>query len=208
MPPLDRTPLTPLFSVPVLMHRWDDSGALNDELRVAVLEQEKRSAGQAKTNVGGWQSSEDFQKWTGEAGQQLLQRLGEAVNWATFQVFQQAARREEPKWRVAIWANVNRRGDYNMLHVHPGSTWSGVYYVDAGDAAETPPQNGRLTFVSPNLASTNGFFPNTVANSFSVTPQPGLMLVFPSYLQHLVHPYRGERPRISIAFNVKKEPFP
>ena len=33
-----------------------------------------------------------------------------------------------------------------------------------------------------------------------------LFLVFPGWLKHFVHPYRGSRPRVSIAFNVKIEP--
>ena len=32
--------------------------------------------------------------------------------------------------------------------------------------------------------------------------------VFPSYLPHMVYVHQGKRPRISIAFNLRKEPFP
>jgi hypothetical protein len=34
------------------------------------------------------------------------------------------------------------------------------------------------------------------------------MILFPSYVPHDVLPHRGDCPRISIAFNVRKEPFP
>jgi len=34
------------------------------------------------------------------------------------------------------------------------------------------------------------------------------MILFPSYVRHPVLPHRGDRPRISIAFNVRREPFP
>jgi hypothetical protein len=34
------------------------------------------------------------------------------------------------------------------------------------------------------------------------------MVLFSSYVPHSVAPHEGERPRISIAFNVRKEPFP
>jgi hypothetical protein len=36
---------------------------------------------------------------------------------------------------------------------------------------------------------------------FRVRPQSGLLVVFPSWLYHWVHPYAGERPRIAISFN-------
>jgi hypothetical protein len=28
-------------------------------------------------------------------------------------------------WVLGAWANVNRRGDFNQAHTHPGATWSG-----------------------------------------------------------------------------------
>jgi hypothetical protein len=34
------------------------------------------------------------------------------------------------------------------------------------------------------------------------------MVLFPSYVPHAVAPDQGDRPRISIAFNGRKEPFP
>lgn len=41
-----------------------------------------------------------------------------------------------------------------------------------------------------------------------ITPGAGLMVLFPRYLVHGVNPYFGERPRISIAFNPMKDPYP
>jgi hypothetical protein len=34
------------------------------------------------------------------------------------------------------------------------------------------------------------------------------MILFPSYVPHAVPPHHGDRPRISVAFNVRREPFP
>jgi hypothetical protein len=34
------------------------------------------------------------------------------------------------------------------------------------------------------------------------------MILFPSYVPHAVPPHRGAGTRISIAFNVRREPFP
>ena len=34
-----------------------------------------------------------------------------------------------------------------------------------------------------------------------IDPTPGLMVLFPSWLQHFVHPFFGKGERISIAFN-------
>ena len=35
-----------------------------------------------------------------------------------------------------------------------------------------------------------------------------MMVLFPSYLPHAVLAHQGVRRRISIAFNLRKEPFP
>jgi hypothetical protein len=36
---------------------------------------------------------------------------------------------------------------------------------------------------------------------FRVRAQSGLLVMFPSWLYHWVHPYAGETPRIAISFN-------
>ena len=43
---------------------------------------------------------------------------------------------------------------------------------------------------------------------FRVQPQAGLLVVFPSWLYHWVHPYAGERPRIAVSFNATVEVRP
>jgi hypothetical protein len=34
------------------------------------------------------------------------------------------------------------------------------------------------------------------------------MVLFPSYVPHMVFPHAGTGPRISIAFNLRNEPYP
>ena len=41
---------------------------------------------------------------------------------------------------------------------------------------------------------------------FRVRPQAGLLVVFPSWLYHWVHPYAGQTPRIAISFNATLAP--
>ena len=111
------------------------------------------------------------------------------------------------RWRITTWANVSRRGHYNRGHVHPGCTWSGVYYVDAGDADPSDRDSGLLVLQHPIVAATMTFFPGLTPDYHAFRPVSGLMVAFPSYLGHEVQPYGGDRPRISIAFNIKREPF-
>jgi len=41
---------------------------------------------------------------------------------------------------------------------------------------------------------------------FRVRPQAGLLVIFPSWLYHWVHPYTGQTPRIAISFNATSAP--
>ncbi|EEA04372.1 hypothetical protein BH160DRAFT_0274 [Burkholderia sp. H160] len=43
-------------------------------------------------------------------------------------------------------------------------------------------------------------------STFMIRPRSGMLVVFPGWLQHYVHPYRGTRPRIIIASNVVMSP--
>jgi hypothetical protein len=41
---------------------------------------------------------------------------------------------------------------------------------------------------------------------FRVRPQAGLLVIFPSWLYHWVHPYTGQTPRIAVSFNATLAP--
>lgn len=195
-----------LFATPVMEHAWPGSEGLNARLREAVLAEALRAPGVAQTNVGGWHSAPGTLEFCGEAGQALVRRMVEMTQEATLRLY--AGFNEPPEqlgWSLSAWANVNRRGDYNAMHTHPGATWSGVYFVDDGDGEE---EGTPLMLSDPCPTRTSAFFPGLPGGTFSIRPVPGLMVLFPGYLPHVVPPHRGARPRISIAFNLTKDPFP
>jgi uncharacterized protein (TIGR02466 family) len=134
--------------------------------------------------------------------------MNEMIEEATLRLYAEFSRPPQPlSWILSAWANINRRGDFNQVHTHPGATWSGVYYVDHGES--NPDAEGTaIHLYDPCPARTNIFFPELSASNVLFKPEPGLMILFPSYVPHDVLPHRGDRPRISIAFNVRKEPFP
>ena len=78
----------------------------------------------------------------------------------------------------------------------------------AGQSQILQPRLTAIRLSDPNPARTNLFFPELSASDILFKPEPGLMILFPSYVPHAVLPHRGDRPRISIAFNVRREPFP
>jgi uncharacterized protein (TIGR02466 family) len=113
------------------------------------------------------------------------------------------------RWRLHAWPNVNRFGDYHDYHNHPRSYLSGTYYVQVPTEVEDlrgrgDLRPGRITLYDPrstaNMTAIRGD-PN-VEPEYTVTPTPGLMLVWPSFVNHFVHPNLSSTPRVSISFNV------
>lgn len=198
-----------LFSSPFISHAWPDSEALNRELKQKILAHERESpqSGQNKSNVGGWHSEVGQLQFCGAAGKSLIERATAMANEATRRVL---AGRDAPPfgWTLEAWANVNRAGDFNRSHIHGMSTWSGTYYVDDGDPPADAAFGTALELTDPCAQRASTFFPAVLPPGIFIRPQPGLMVMFPSYLPHMVMPHRGKRPRISIAFNFRKNPFP
>lgn len=186
-----------MFSTPLFSYVLSDAAGLNDDLRVLILDRERRLPSAAKSNQGGWQSSADFFRWESHAVTTLEYYISHALNIATLRIPVPAELAIE--FELYGWAAVNRRGHYNTVHIHPQATWSGVYYVDAGD--DTADAAAALEFSHPVTAAAMTFFPGVLPPARIVQPQTGMIILFPGYLQHSVRMYHGERPRICIAFN-------
>lgn len=101
----------------------------------------------------------------------------------------------------SMWSIINEPGASNRAHVHPGSLWSGVYYVkaaaDSGSIEFTDPRTANLMH-RPQYSKRLGVCdPAKIYN-----PIPGKLLVFPSWLYHMVHPNLSKEDRVIISFNL------
>ncbi len=114
-------------------------------------------------------------------------------------------------WRANLWANINRKGEGNAFHSHPGAFWSGVYYVDDGGIDADPSLGGELEFMDPRgplplmLAPHLGYVGSSDRSNTSIQalrPKPGRLVMFPAWLMHQVRAYHGTAERISVAFNL------
>ena len=209
MAELEKATFANLFASPMISHVWSDAAALNEELRTRILAHEKTTSGAAATNVGGWHSEPGQLEFCGEAGRRLVRHMYEMADEATRRVLDDCKLpSRKMRWTLHAWANVNRDGDFNRTHTHAGTTWSGTYYVDTGNPPPEDEFGTPIHFFDPCQGRANTFMPLTVPISILIRPEPGLMIMFPSYLPHMVYPHKGDRPRISIAFNLRREPFP
>jgi uncharacterized protein (TIGR02466 family) len=100
------------------------------------------------------------------------------------------------------WVNMHDRGGFNFLHMHEGSLLSGSLYL------KVPQGSGQFVFRDPRpgviLGSVKGGVPNGHAD-IHLTPSDGLLVLFPSWMEHYVEPHDSAEPRITIAFNAVDE---
>ncbi len=192
-----------VFATPLLTHVWNDGPEFNAALRERILAREVESSGVTKSNQGGWHSEIGRLEFLGELGQLLVSHMYAFGDEANRRVLAEHSLQSGPsRWTLTAWANVNRNGEFNAVHVHPGSTWSGTYYVDSGDPTDSA--NGtRLQLFDPCQGRSTTFLAALLPHSVFIRPRQGLMILFPSYVPHMVFPHAGAGPRISIAFNLR-----
>lgn len=194
------------FGTPVAAYQWPESAELNKELRALILKVETQTAGRVRSNVKGWHSETDLFKWDAGCVRVLKERAEKLAIELTRLIAAPTGQARTFQFRSTAWANILRDGGYNSVHNHPNSLWSGVYYVDRGEPDPTPNENGKLELLDPRGGINMVYIEKNVLDGrYVIEPVPGLMLVFPSWLKHMVHPYFGKGERISIAFNVSVE---
>ena len=108
----------------------------------------------------------------------------------------------------SAWIVSQYENEYNPAHNHTGCDISAVIYL------KTPDVKGRRNIESKKGKKDNdgdiSFIHNSVGHRnfdifekgiMSITPTAGLLVMFPSYLAHLVYPFIGEGERRCLPFN-------
>lgn len=103
-----------------------------------------------------------------------------------------------PARTLRVWGTVLEAGGRQAPHLHPLGYLSGVYYlrVPAPGPAGDPAQ-GWLEFGRPP----DRFAAGAPAAVRLVEPQPGRLVLFPSWFLHCTRPFTATATRISIAFD-------
>jgi uncharacterized protein (TIGR02466 family) len=187
----------PLFPSIVHCIEINDFEKIKKEI-VDFAYQEKRinPKGVNKTNKGGWQSESKYHSFDNIIKSTILNAFESSLS-----IF-----KEYLEYRfTAIWININKKGDCNILHCHPDSHLSGVLWVD------TPQESGEFGCDSSCFYDrfremecyAEHFKKQMYAyNSYYFNPTEGSMLLFPSSLNHYVTENKCRHDRISISFNL------
>ena len=101
----------------------------------------------------------------------------------------------------SLWVNLLKPGGHHSGHIHPHSILSGTLYVEA------PSESGAIRFEDPRLPMMMAApvrredAPEDLRPFITVTPRPGLLLMWESWLRHEVLPGRAKADRLSVSFN-------
>ncbi len=206
--------LTPQIALafPTLIGRFPitNTEATNAELLQLLLEREQAAPSRDYANMGGYHSSGDLLDWPAPSIATLKTWFTQALTHmvqATGQLPEVQGRAAPPRggFRISAWGNISRKGNYHRMHNHPGSAWSGVYYVTSNTTQGS--MGGVLEMYDPRpfteMVETPG---SPYGQRVHIRPVPGLMVLFPSWLYHFVHPNDTDDVRVSIAFNATWQP--
>ncbi len=200
------------FATPVVFAELEDPEQLNMELRQTILARRSEETGRPDSDAVSWRSGWDFASWGGETAKQLLESFA-AISHDMTQIrpAENTSPSQEIPWSLSARAVVNPDGDASLAHAHPNCFWSGVYYADDGGITSDSSVAGELELFDPrgpapvmysSAVRMNVPGGENAGSYHRIRPKNGLMVIFPSWLQHSVTPYRGAGTRISIAINL------
>lgn len=164
------------------------SVSFNEDFTGWIQGQMKKQKSVVKSNRGGWQSP--LYKSEGEF-EPLVKEIVEFCGHLPLNI----KAIDIPQ----LWVNVNKKGDWNTIHQHGQYHLAGTYYV------KVPKDSGRIVFRDPRPAAISNTF---IVNKFdkgelrNVDLMEGLLMIWPSYLDHFVEPSQTDEERISISFDI------
>jgi uncharacterized protein (TIGR02466 family) len=197
--------VTQAFPTLIGQLRVPDPEVMNRDLQALILAEEVEYPSLGRSNIGGWHSRPNFLCRREPAVAALVTWLSSALR----RIIDATANANTFKGTLSVsaWATISRAGAYHAPHSHPDSAWSGVYYVNSGSDSPDRPLSGFLEFLDPRAGVDAVTAPgDPYGEPFRVRPQTGLLLIFPSWLYHWVHPYAGHIPRIAVSFNATLAP--
>tara|TARA_X000000368_G_C23018996_1_gene707099 strand:- start:1137 stop:1724 length:588 start_codon:yes stop_codon:yes gene_type:complete len=186
------------FSTPVWTSKIDNFDLVNKEILEYILSLQKSDPnGVVKSNFHGWHSN-DF-NLKDNAPKKFISSLMVGINIALNDMNWDLEKQEVKI--TNMWAIINERGAFNQKHHHGNSDISAAYYVNAyencGDISFYDPRPAPV-FKHPLSKSANLL--NASVNS--IKPEEGMLVLFPSYVEHSVSPNLSNKKRVVISFNL------
>lgn len=194
-PSVDSTEIVPLFATLVwkLQLSRESYEPINEKIKTKLL-----ALARATPNLapgGKLQTDQTLHRLP------EFRELTEIINFAATGVLDYLKVVYDSLELTGCWANISPPGDGHRPHTHPNNYLSGVYYVQTQEGADTisfddpRPQTNVISPVTSEVTDEN-------AGQIHVSTRDGLLILFPSWLQHQVPANRSQQARISVAFNI------
>ncbi|TFH74675.1 tetratricopeptide repeat protein [Gammaproteobacteria bacterium LSUCC0112] len=108
-------------------------------------------------------------------------------------------RRNTGAWQIqGIWSVMLRPGGFHVDHVHQEGWLSSAFYVELPDVVtKNNAKEGWIRFGQPG----SPVQPAQAAQHF-VKPEPGMLVLFPSYMWHGTVPFSGQQSRLTVAMDI------
>ena len=197
----------PLWPTMFYNFDWSEHNTHVEELKAVCRDLEQRNY---VSNV-----APDAKKGLYESGFEFVKHESSAVqawgDWVKDCMFQASHHANKRYWPAGLnvqielhesWCHITRDGGYHDMHIHPNSTWSCIYYLDVGDM-DGATKNGLNRFYNSNntMHTDVGTLYMSRDNSIDILADPGMLIVFPSWVPHSALPYRGQRERYILSAN-------
>ncbi len=188
------TRLVNLFPIPIWVHQLapEQSESINRAALQAIEGFRAELSGQPLQ----WQTPNDLQK------RPDFEELNGVIKTATTGILRHLQVEYGSFMITGCWANILSTGSpLHRRHTHPNNYLSGVYYVQVpagGDAIMFHDPKPQTNIIAPRVAAMNEY--NSRNGTLKI--QPGMLIMFPSWLAHSVPAPQGEGDRISISFNI------
>ncbi len=101
----------------------------------------------------------------------------------------------------ASWGSVYKKGDFVLPHSHVGSIASVLYMLDPGN--ETEAAGGEFLFADPRLKPCCRQQAGYMTTPSAPEIKAGTMVLFPGQAVHMVTPFLGKNPRITLSWDLK-----
>lgn len=99
--------------------------------------------------------------------------------------------RQRERFRVFVWAEVYRRGDFDMMHVHTGAMAAGIFA-----AGNSGPEESRQTLVLQDVRGPNPPF----GDRHQIALEEGELAAFPAWSPHYFLPHPGNESNVFFCF--------
>lgn len=206
-----------LFSVPLVEFRMDDHEGLCEQLTTLFLQKAEQDDGvrneiRRDTQHGElFESKFDLFHWQDEPVKELAKFCHRALASTIFELSDYS---EDEFSKLVFdyhaWFHITKNGGFQALHHHQNASWSGIFCVDPGDSPQEFPYSGAVRFYDARGfadqyrdAGNNRLKLPASFGGYQIDHEAGRLVIFPSYVDHEIFPYMGQRERIVVAFNCR-----